>query len=107
LFNENDLLKKYIFFKKQYGFVKKKDKFLYNILLKINFLKSVKFQNTFAKFKDIKQFDFSKMFEMKRHIFKIFFKNRLFVKELVFFKKHLRQFKLTKIVSKSSKHKLS
>jgi len=97
-FNKISTLQLYINMKRQTGVLKRKDKFTYNTLVNVNFIKNIKYYNTSSIV--TRNIDFSKMFEMKRKTLKIFFLNRDLLRKF-FFMSNYRQNKLTKFFSKN------
>lgn len=98
-FEKIDVINTLINTKKQLGFLKKKDRSTYNILVNSNAVKNFKYHN--VNFNTNKSVDFSKMFDLKRKTLKTFVMNRLILKNN-FFLTTSRQSKLTKFFSKNS-----
>lgn len=95
---KNNILR-LVYVKKKFGFFKKDSKFNHFYLYRTNFLKSS--SNSKIDVSDIDS-DFrvsNKFVDLKSNSFSLFYKNRKLLKNIFFFK-HLKQHKSTKILSK-------
>lgn len=94
-----------LFLKKKFGFFKKNNKLIHVNLYRLNFLKNLSnnksFKNKFFK----KKFRTSKFIDFKFNSFRIFYQNRVILKNLMFLKK-MKQQKTTRFLSKITKQSL-